>query len=244
MLIAESKASAEGPAANSGAAFEAYIQNGRNKRLYKYSSMNENHRRTSLASPIQSRINSASKQQRKQLVAQQQQQQQQQLQLQQAEQQAVPLKNYYSKHTNSMKEIKSNLMSSANMRRASCLGNDDANIRAKLLTNNAVNSHQMRLQQQQQQYKMNDTSSVNSMQFVRPLKTSTAVCLTDLTRKRTPSQQQEQMLLQNPELANLQKVAQPQHSSDTSSNASSSLSSESSTTIQIPKKFKTLNGIY
>ena len=201
--------------------YETYTQNGRIKRLYKYSSMNENHRRTSIASPLQLKLNSASKQKKKS--------QQEQLPPPPPQQQQVQLnagvKTYYSKHTSSMKEIKSNLLNSANMRRASCLG-DDANIRAKLLSNNMM-SHQ---QQGRQSSKGSD-----SMQFVRPLKTSTAVCLTDLTRKNTPH---EPLSMQNGE--NLKH----QHSSDTSSNASSSISSESSTTIQVPKKFKTLNGIY
>ena len=122
------------------------------------------------------------------------------------------------------------------MRRASCLG-DDANIRAKLISNsNAANAHQMIVRQQ---YKMNDTNSVNSVHFVRPLKTSTAVCLTDLTRRKSP--QDLQMTAENTNQQNNNQQPMQQHSSDTSSNASSSLSSESSTTIQIPKKFKTLN---
>jgi hypothetical protein len=198
-------------------AYETYTQNGKTKRLYKYSSMNENHRRTSLASPLQAKINSASKQQKKAQLLQQDHLLQQQQQ-QQQHQQAIPMiKTYYSKHTNSMKEIKSSLLNSANMRRASCLG-DDANLRAKLM--NIDNN---------QQYRGNET---NSIHFVRPLKTSTAVCLTDLTRKNSLH---EPMLVQ----ANGR-----QHSSDTSSNASSSVSSDASTNLQIPKKFKTLNGIY
>lgn len=196
-------------------AYETYTQNGKTKRLYKYSSMNENHRRTSLASPLQAKINSASKQQRKA-----QHQHEQLLQLQQANVNPS-VKTYYSKHTNSMKEIKSNLINSANMRRASCLG-DDPNFRAKLMLNynDAQNN---------QQYRGNET---NSIHFVRPLKTSTAVCLTDLTRKNS---------LHEPILV---QANSRQHSSDTSSNASSTVSSESSTNVQVPKKFKTLNGIY
>ena len=193
----------------------------RSKRLSKYSSMNENHRRVSIATSIPNRKS-----------------QLQPIQIQPAGVNP-PTKNYYTKHTGSMKEIKSNYAN--NSRRTL----DDDNIRNKLLKNSNQNLIA--------RHPNMDETNTNSIHFVRPLKTSTAVCLTDLTR----APNQEQVEVESPK----RKLIEPSHpvtqsdqvnsqnktASDTSSSTSSSISSaESSSTAQqnppTSKKFKTLSG--
>ena len=170
------------------------------KRLSKYASLNENHRRVSLnlakgnsnnyvnmmAQPIlkqsNEKVGSTSS----------------------SSSSASTSKPTYAKHTSSMKEIKSS--NHNQYRRASHL-DDDTNFKSKLA--NTRNMNDIKHQHQQQQ--MDET---NSIHFLRPLKTSTALCLADLTRKH-------------------KGVV-----SDTSSTASG----ESSTKLQpIIKKFKSSN---
>ena len=139
------------------------------KRLSKYASLNENHRRVSLnlakgnsnnyvnmmAQPIlkqsNEKVGSTSS----------------------SSSSASTSKPTYAKHTSSMKEIKSS--NHNQYRRASHL-DDDTNFKSKLA--NTRNMNDIKHQHQQQQ--MDET---NSIHFLRPLKTSTALCLADLTRK-------------------------------------------------------------
>jgi hypothetical protein len=133
-------------------------------------------------------------------------------------------KNTLAKYTHSMKEIKANESSG---RRLSCLENNE--IKKKLMSDNAASKTSSTNNK-------NESSTIN---FMKPLKTSTAVCLTDLTRKQIST-------------GNLQQHQQPQQSSKQNSDSSSSSSSttsksaesNSSAKQQIPttKKFKTSTG--
>lgn len=82
----------------------------------------------------------------------------------------VQVRTVYAKHTSSMKESKS-----AALRRMSAL-DEEANNKLKLL--NSRDNHQTK------SILINDTTT-SSFQFHRPLKTSTALCLPNLTRRQS-----------------------------------------------------------
>lgn len=121
-----------------------YQSNSKTKKLSKFSSMNDNNRRSSLSNE-DAIENSKSPNQ-------------------------VAVRTVYAKHTSSMKESKS-----AALRRMAAL-DEEANHKLKLL--NSRDNHQTK------SIIMNDTTA-SSFQFHRPLKTSTAMCLPELTRRQS-----------------------------------------------------------
>ena len=162
----------------------------------------------------------------------------------------IPVKTVYAKHTSSMKEPRS-----AALRRMSALEEEKANLKLKMF--NSRDLHQTK------SVIMNDTTA-SSVQFHRPLKTSTALCLADLTRRQSLKeestrfkQEQQHTLFSESQYVNgqfrlegaerLEPTLIQKHSDSSSSYASNISSSESASVSSSldnnpQKRFKTSTG--
>ena len=206
------------------------------KKLSKFSSMNENHRRSSLSAESEFDFPPLScGNETKEAAAA-------------AAYNRIPVKTVYAKHTSSMKEPRS-----AALRRMSALEEE----KTKLKMFNSRDLHQTK------SVIMNDTAA-SSVQFHRPLKTSTALCLADLTRRQSLKeessrfkQEQQHTLFSESQYVNgqfklenmerLEPTLVQKHSDSSSSYASNISSSESASVSSSldnnpQKRFKTSTG--